>query len=344
MVNLDGSVGEGGGQMLRSALLWSTLTQTPFRMVKIRENRKDPGLKAQHLHVIRALQAMGPVKVSGAQIGSRTVTFEPAPLAATEADVDVGTAGSLTLLLQTLLPVALATPGAHRFRLTGGTDVAWSPPVDYLRNVVLGPAMLRSWRMTLDVVKRGFYPAGGGEIRLEVQGWKEARPIDALERGRLVQIRILSTASTGLQDRRVAERQGESAADVLRRFGARVHVESAYGETRSPGSVVTCVADFAGGQKAGGSALGEKGRPAEEVGRQAAEQLAREIEAGAPVDEHAADQLIPWVALNGGAYRASRISEHTRSNLWVTEQFLGKVVELEDHVIRCRTPFAVPCR
>lgn len=343
MVNLDGSLGEGGGQMLRTALMWSAITQTPFRMVKIRENRKDPGLKAQHLHVIRALEAMGPVRATGAQVGSRTLTFEPAPLGTADATVDVGTAGSLPLVLQTVLPVALATPGAHRFRLTGGTDVAWSPPVDYLRNVVLGPAMLRAFRMKLDVVRRGFYPAGGGEILFEAQGWKEAAPIDMLERGRLVQIRILCAASKALEERRVAERLGESAAAVLQRYGVRVHVEASYGETRSPGCVATCVADFAGGQRLGGSALGERGLPAEEVGRRAAEQLAREIDAGAPVDEHGADQLIPWVALNGGAYRAGAISEHTLSNLWVTEKFLGKLVEREDHVIRCRRPLARPC-
>jgi RNA 3'-terminal phosphate cyclase (GTP) len=344
MVNLDGSVGEGGGQMLRTALIWSVITQTAFRMMKIRENRKTPGLKAQHLNVLKALEAMGPVRISGARVGSREVEFVPAPLSAVNTEVDVGTAGSLTLLLQTLVPVVLATPGCSRLRLVGGTDVAWSPPIDYVRNVVLGPAMLRSRQMRMDVVRRGFFPAGGGELLFEGQGWKEAVPIEWLERGRLVQIRLFSVASKMLAERRVAERQGESAEALLRRYGVRVHTETTYAETRSPGSVMTCVADFAGGQKLGGSALGEKGTPAEEVGRQAAEQLSREIDSGAPVDEHAADQLIPWLAMTGGAYRASTISEHTRTNLWITEQFLGKVLELEDHVIRCRKPLAVPCR
>ncbi len=344
MVNLDGSVGEGGGQMLRTALVWSIITGTPFRMEKIRENRKNPGLKAQHLHVLKALAAMGPVRIEGAEVGSRAIRFVPAALKAVNTRIDVGTAGSLTLLLQTLLPVVLVTPGCSRFHLVGGTDVAWSPPVDYLRNVVLGPAMLRSYQMRVEVVRRGYYPAGGGELLFEAAGWKESGPIDWLERGRLVQIRILSAASRFLEERRVAERQAEAAVERLSAYGVPVHPEISYGESRSPGSVVTCVADLAGGQKLGGSALGEKGKAAEEVGQQAADHLARELDSGAPVDEHAADQLIPWLALAGGAYRASTISEHTRSNLWVTELFLGKVLELEDHVIRCRTPIAACSR
>lgn len=344
MVNLDGSVGEGGGQMLRTALLWSIITQTPFRMEKIRENREKPGLKAQHLHAIRALQAMGPVKAEGAELGSRSLSFTPAKLEAVDTRLDVGTAGALTLVLQTLLPVVLATPGTSRFRLIGGTDVAWSPTLDYLRNVVLRPAMLRAYRLQLDVVRRGYYPAGGGEVLLEAAGWKEVEPLDWLERGRLLQIRIVSTASQALAERKVAERQAEAAAAVLQRHGVRVHEEILYGEARSPSCSITCIADYPGGQRLGGSALGERGTAAEEVGKQAAERLSAEIDGGAPVDEYAADQLIPWLALSGGAYRANVISEHTRSNLWVTEQFLGKVLELEHDVIRCRKPIAVSCR
>ncbi len=344
MVNVDGSVGEGGGQMLRTALIWSILTRTPFRMDKIRENRKNPGLKAQHLHVLKALASMGPVRMNGAEIGSRSLEFSPAPLSAVNTRIDVGTAGSLTLLLQTLIPVVLITPGCSRFRLIGGTDVAWSPTVDYLRNVVLGPAMLRSFQMRVEVVQRGYYPAGGGELLFEAAGWKEAAPIAWLERGRLVQVRILSTASCSLAERRVAERQARAAAERLSGYGVPLHEESSYAESRSPGSSVTCVADLAGGQKLGGSALGEKGKPAEDVGKQAADQLAKELDSGAPVDEHAADQLIPWLAMAGGAYRASSITEHTRTNLWITERFLGKVLELEDHVIRCRAPIAACSR
>lgn len=340
MVNLDGSIGEGGGQMLRSALVWSLYTQTPFRMTRIRENRKEPGLKAQHLHVLKALRHLGPVEIRGDQIGSRDLTFTPAPLKAADARVDVGTAGSLTLLLQTLLPVTLFTPGRSRFRLIGGTDVAWSPTIDYLRNVVLFPAMLRAKCLRLDIVRRGFFPAGGGELDVEVEGWKDVEPLDRIVRGRLVQIRIFSTASKALAERKVAERQASAATEALKRFDVRIHEELSYSDSRSPSCAITCVADFAGGQKLGGSALGERGRPAEDVGKQAADQLAKEIDSGAPVDEYAADQLLPWLAISGGAYRASAISEHTRSNALITESFLGKGLSIDGDIVRCQVPIA----
>jgi RNA 3'-terminal phosphate cyclase len=212
--------------------------------------------------------------------------------------------------------------------------------VDWLRNVALGPAMKRSYQMRLDVVRRGFYPAGGGEVLFEAAGWKDdVEPLDWRERGRLVQIRTFAFGSEALRERRVAERLSESAASELARHGVRVHGEVGYGATRSPGCVITCVADFAGGQKLGGSALGERGRTAEEVGRQAAGQLGVEIDSGAPVDEHAADQLVPWLALSGGSFRASRISEHTTTNMSVVEKFAGPRFEREGDLIRCREPF-----
>ena len=340
MIELDGSQGEGGGQMLRTAVAWSLLSGKPFRMRRIRAGREKPGLKAQHLHGLHAVGKLGPVRVEGATLGSSELVFHPAPLAPCNATVDVGTAGSLTLVLQMLIPAALRAGGCSRFRLIGGTDVAWSPPVDWLRNVALGAAMKRSFQMKLDVVRRGFYPEGGGELLFEAAGWKDdVEPLAWDERGRLVQIRTLSFASEALRERRVAERLSEAAAKALARHGVKVHGEVAYGPTRSPGCVITCVADFAGGQKLGASSLGEKGKAAEDVGTQAAGQLGEEIESGAPVDEFAADQLLPWLALSGGSFRASRISEHTRTNLAVVEAFAGPRFALEGNRVSCGEPF-----
>jgi RNA 3'-terminal phosphate cyclase (GTP) len=340
MIELDGAQGEGGGQMLRTAVAFSLLTGRPFRMRRIRANRPQPGLKAQHLHGLRAVALLGPVKVEGAVLGSRELAFHPAPLRAANATVDVGTAGALTLVLQVLLPAALRATGCSRFRLIGGTDVAWSPPVDWLRNVALGPAMKRSYQMRLDVVRRGFYPAGGGELVFEAAGWKDdVAPLEWGERGRLVQIRTLAFASEFLRERRVAERMSEAAARELERHGAPVHAEVEYGPTSSPGCVISCVADLAGGQKLGSNALGEKGTPAEDVGREAGERLSVELASGAPVDEQAADQLVPWLALSGGEFKASRLSDHTTTNLRVVEAFIGNRFEVEGTRIRCKDPF-----
>lgn len=340
MIELDGSEGEGGGQMLRTAVAWSLLSGKPFRMRRIRAGREKPGLKVQHLRGLEAVAKLGPVRLEGAVLGSPSITFHPAPLAPANATIDVGTAGALSLVLQMLMLPVLRAGGCSRFRLVGGTDVAWSPALDWLRNVALGPAMRRSFQMRIDVVRRGFHPAGGGEIVFEAAGWKEdVAPLAWDEQGRLVQIRTMAVASEVLRERRVAERMSEAAATALSRHGVPVHGELSYGPTRSPGCVITAVADFAGGQKLGASALGEKGLPAEELGKQAAGHLGAEIESGAPVDEHAADQLVPWLALSGGSFKTSRITEHTRSNVAVVEAFSGPRLVVEGKRILCREPF-----
>lgn len=342
MINLDGSHGEGGGQMLRTALVWSLITRTPFRMENIRAGRRPPGLKAQHVHVLKALRPLGPVEFTGAVEGSAVVTFVPAPLRGAEFRVDVGTAGSLTLLLQTLLPAVLIARGRSKVVLTGGTDVAWSPPLDHFRSVVWPAARARATHLSLDVERRGFYPKGGGRLVLEAEGGKSPPPLSLDERGELRQVRVFSFASADLQSRRVAERQSDAARERLARYGVPMHAEASYGPTHSPGSVVTCVAELGGASTLVGSALGERQKAAEKVGEEAAGRLALEVDSGAPVDEYGADQLLIWLALAGGVLRSSRFSDHTRTNLWVTERFLGSVFKLVGATVSCPATHTTP--
>lgn len=323
--------------MLRTSLVWSLITRTPFRMVNVRAGRRDPGLKAQHVAVLKALRLFGGVSFTGAAVGSAVVEFHPAELAGAEGAVEIGTAGSITLLLQTLLPVALHAAGPSRLRLVGGTDVAWSPPLDYLREVVLPPLRERSSVLRITEGRRGFYPKGGGEVILEADRWMpQAPPIRAVERGRLVGLRVLSLAADALAERRVGERQAEAARDELRGQPRECRMETTYSRSMSLGSVATCVAEFEDGVRLGGSALGERGKPAEEVGREAARALVREIDSGAAVDVFAADQLIITLALTGGEFRTREVTEHTRTNVEITEAFLGKRFEIEGTTIRCR--------
>jgi RNA 3'-terminal phosphate cyclase (GTP) len=339
MIKLDGSHGEGGGQILRHALVWSLLTSTPFRIEKIRAARKFPGLKAQHVAVLEALKPLGPIGVEGGTVGSDVLEFQPAPLQAANYRVDVGSAGSIPLILQTLVPAFLLAKGCSRVELTGGTDVRWAPSMDYLRNVALWPSMKHAWQMRLDVLSRGFYPKGGGRVVFEAAGWKESPPLELGRRGRMIQIRLVSVASELLRDRQVAERQAEAAAALLRPWGVGVHLETCYAPSVSPGSVLTAVADFAGGQKLGASSLGSPGVPAESVGAEAAEQLLEEIRSEAPVDRHAADQLVLWLILAGGVMHCSRITEHTRTAIWLSEHFVGKRVEIDGSRLSCVAPF-----
>ncbi len=335
---LDGSRGEGGGQMLRTALVWSLWTGTPFRMVNIRAGRRNPGLKAQHVTILEALRRLGPVSVKGAAVGSGVVEFLPAPLKGAEGTIDIGTAGSITLLLQTVLPAALRAEGSSRLRLVGGTDVAWSPPLDYFREVILAPARERAKTLRIhEGARRGFYPKGGGEVTLEAEGWtSDAPPVQATERGDLLTLRILSVAAESLAERRVAERQLEGARPELVRISRGCRGEARYSPSFSAGSVVTCVAEFGGGATLGASALGERGKAAEEVGREAADALVREVQSGACVDSYAADQMILWMALRGGGIRTSEVTRHTLTNIEVTEAFTGKLFTIEGTTIRSK--------
>ena len=158
------------------------------------------------------------------------------------------------------------------------------------------------------------------------------------------EIRIVSFASEELASRKVAERQAEAAVQELAGLGGRLEAEVLYGATRSPGSVLVAVASFEGEARLGAGALGERGKRAEEVGRQATRALAQEVASGAAVDEHATDQLVPWLAFCGGSIRASRLTEHTRTNLWVTEQFMGPLFEIEGTMIRCAQPVRASSR
>ena len=324
--------------MLRTALVWSLITGTPFRMFNIRAGRGKSGLKAQHVQVLKSLLPLGPVEFTGASVGSSVVTFTPARLKGNRFETDIGTAGSVTLLLQTLLPVVLLAEGASRIVIQGGTDVEWSPSFDYWSQVALEPAAAFAQELKVHLERRGFYPRGGGRLLLEACGGRRAEPLEWTERGALDRIRILSVASSGLVERRVAERQCEAAADRLRRYGVPVDAKSSYDNTLSPGSVVTCVAEFSGGRRVGGCALGARQKRSEDVGREAADRLRVEIDSGAPVDEHAADQLIVWMGMSGGAMRTSRVTEHTRTGIWVAEHFLGKAFEVEGDVIRSTRP------
>ena len=344
MVNLDGSRGEGGGQMLRTALVWSLVTGRPFRMDNIRARRPNPGLKPQHVQVLQSLRFLGPVRFEGAVPGSPSVTFHPAPLRGSSFRVDIGTAGSVTLLLQTLLPALLVAEGPGRVEIIGGTDVPWSPPADFLKRVVLELVAARSRRLSFEIRRRGFYPKGGGEVVVEAEGPLAPLPFSLTERGALREIRIISFASEELASRRVSERQAEAAAQVLAGLGGRTETEVLYGATRSSGSVLVAVAGFEGEARLGAGALGERGKPAEEVGRQAARALAQEIASEAAVDEHATDQLVPWLAFCGGSLRASRLTEHTRTNMWVTEQFTGPLFEIHGTTIHCTKPVRASSR
>src|SRR5438128_12165359 len=189
MIEVDGGRGEGGGQLLRMALALSALTDTPVRVARIRAGRPTPGLAAQHVTAINAVAALCEAEVTGVSVGASSIEFRPGKLAAGRFSFDVGTAGSTTLVLQALLPVAAAAPGAVRVRLIGGTDVRWSPPIDYFNRVFLPLLRRLGAHADVEVLRRGYYPRGGGIVEAVIEPTRSWSALRRSERGEVARVR-----------------------------------------------------------------------------------------------------------------------------------------------------------
>jgi RNA 3'-terminal phosphate cyclase (GTP) len=329
MIEVDGSYGEGGGAILRQALGMSIYATKPVHIRRIRAGRRKAGLAAQHLKAVEAAGAVCGARVRGANLGSTELVFDPGPVRPGTFSLDVGTAGSTTLVLQAVLLPCLFLPGEFIFELRGGTDVPWSPPADYLANVTL--RTLQPFGIgRLDVARRGYYPKGGGVLRARfVGGSGFGFALNFPAPGEIKAIRGVSHATSQLQERGVAERQADAAEHLLERLGCKVEIVAEYSEAANLGSGLTLWTESDDGPPIGGSALGAKGKPADDVGREAARALLDELNAGAAVDRHLTDQLIPFLSITGGSLVTSGITAHTRSTIYVAEQILGAEFEVE---------------
>ncbi|HSG81800.1 MAG TPA: RNA 3'-terminal phosphate cyclase [Gemmatimonadota bacterium] len=330
MIDIDGSYGEGGGAILRQALGMAAYAGKPIRVRNIRAGREKPGLAAQHLKSVEAAGAICGARVRGVALRSTEITFDPGPVKPGAFKFDVGTAGSATLVLQTVLLPCLLLPGEFQFEITGGTDVPWSPPADYLKSVTL--EVLRSFGLgQVTVPRRGYYPKGGGRLLARIVGGSGFGSSLALrDPGVVKQIRGVSHATEQLRERKVAERQADAAEHLLQRLGCPVKIEVEYSDALNLGSGITLWTESDIGPPIGGSALGVKGKPADEVGREAARGLINEMTANATVDRYLADQLIPFMAVSGGSFQTSGITSHTRTNIYLAKQILGASFEVED--------------
>jgi len=323
MIEIDGSHGEGGGQILRTALALSCITGAPFRLVNVRKGRPRPGLQPQHLASVRAAGAVSGARVIGDAKGSTELLFHPGPIRGGDLALDIGTAGSVTLVLQTVIPALLFAEMPSRVRLTGGTHVPWSPSFHYLAEI-FAPALARmGGHVRLAIARHGFYPAGGGAVSAEARPAARLRPLIVTEGGGLARVR--GTSGVGRLPLSIAERQRDAAIALLRgRLGERVSIEI---ETRAvasptPGTFLFLRADSRN-WAAGFCALGAPGKRAETVGEEAAQALLSHA-GGAPVDPHLADQLVPYLAIASGTSEiaTSCVTRHLLTNLWTVSQFL----------------------
>lgn len=318
MIEVDGSYGEGGGQILRTALSLSCISGRPFRMVNIRKGRKNPGLAPQHLVSVRAAREISGAHVSGDRQGSVELVFSPGEVRGGDVVLDVGTAGSALLVLQTIALPLLFAREPSTVTVRGGTHVPGSPAFHYASSVLL-PALGRlGASLSASIGSYGFYPRGGGEIRAEIFPSQGIRPLSLTERGRILSVRGWSAA--GNLPLSIARRQRDAA---IKNISARlpdadfpVNIEVLPVPTPGQGTFLFLLARTEN-SLAGFSSLGERGKRAEEVGMEAAAALSAYCETGAALDPHLPDQLLPYLAMCGeeSAFTTSRVTEHLLTNL-----------------------------
>jgi len=321
MLEIDGSYGEGGGQLVRTAVALSAVTGTEIRITNIRKNRPNPGLKQQHLKALETVASICEARVSGLFLGSTELSFAPMEIKGGKYDIDIGTAGSITLLLQCIMPALPFATEDIEFTVKGGTDVAWSPTVDYLKHVTFRALERLGYSGSLTLKEHGYYPKGGGEASAyfkpcRLQGFHFLKEKE--------EVRGTSHASN--LPVHVPLRQAEAASTRLIEAGYTSQIKTQSFEAFSTGSGITLWTGFIGG-----NALGKRGLPAEKVGKTAADEIIPELKAGASVDVHLADQLIPYMAFAGNSsYTVRELSLHAATNIWVTEQFLDVKFRIEE--------------
>lgn len=324
MIEIDGSEGEGGGQVLRTSLALSVITRQPFRLFNIRAGREKPGLGQQHLACVRAAQQVSNAAVTGDEIGSRDLAFAPQGIYPGKHRFSVGSAGSASLVLQTVLYPLLHAAGESHVSIEGGTHNAWAPPLDFLQHAFLPLVGRAGIQMDLWAERLGFFPAGGGEIHARIQPWAVRERLKLHERGSVTLAAVAYVAN-------LPENVGERELGII---GRALNVSDLRQERPGglgPGNAV-CVFARGGHATEVVTAFGKRGKAAETVAKEAVREMKAYLKSGAPVGEHLADQLLLPLALGaGGSFITLKPTLHTTTNMATIGRFVDVEIDVAEH-------------
>jgi RNA 3'-phosphate cyclase len=333
LIEVDGSKKGGSGTILRLSVALSAITGQPLHIYNIRQSRPQPGLKPQHLEAVLTAARLCRAEIEGARIDSRELWFKPSKIEGGRIEAKIGTAGSISMLLMTVLPIcayARNPVDLHVFR--GGTDVSNAPTINYMCFVLLPTLSRLGLDATLIVQKYGYYPKGNGEVTATVKPTTSLKPLCLESFGKITAIKGVSVC-TFLAERKVAERQAEAAKDYLKDRGYAADIQTLNDTSNlvQKGSSLVLWAETDTGTMLGADAIGELKKASEKVGTEAAQKLYDEISAKPTVDVHLADLLVPYTALAKGksTYLMRTISEHLETNIWVAEQILNVKFNIE---------------
>ena len=330
IVEIDGSFGEGGGQIIRTSVSLAALTGRPVRIRNVRAKRSRPGLQPQHLTAVRAAATLCAADLQGAETGSTSFLFVPSsPVQPGKYRFDIGTAGATGLVAQTVL-IPLAHAGAiSQVHIIGGTHVPHAPVAEYVEQVYVPTLQQAGLGGEFSYEDAGFFPRGGGKVQLVLSGNPPDVPVDLVERGKLTELR--ATVVTSNLPEHVSERGVSSVAKAMKAIGRKIEIERRDLPSPGQGAAVVLVAECENGRGAF-TGLGERGKPMENVAQTPCEEFVTWWKSGAAVDEHLADQLVLPMSLVRGESRwsAPTASEHLQTVLWLAEHFLPIEYQLEE--------------
>jgi RNA 3'-terminal phosphate cyclase (ATP) len=333
MLKIDGNQKSGSGTILRLSIALAGILGEPLHIYNIRKKRSQPGLRPQHLEAVLTAAKLCNANLRGASLGSQEIWFEPDAIKGGEINAEIGTAGSIPMLIMTVLPICVFSRQLVNLRISkGGTDVRNSPTINYLKYVLLPTLERMGLKASIEVHKYGYYPKGMGEVTVKVQPFKELSQIKLEEFGNVAKVGGISVC-TFLSDRKVAERQANEAERLLSAQGYRpeIRIINDFSSPMQKGSSLLLWVKTDSGVLLGGDAIGEIRKPSKAVARETVRNLLDEVQTEATVDVHLADMLVPYVALIEGecTYLTRTVTDHLESNIWLATTILGIDFQVE---------------